>query len=284
MNAMIQEPVSDISKPRLGCYQMSSADYHADKSAIGSSGLKAFRKSRREFELGISKEPTPAMNTGTLAHAALLEPEKLETLFPIYPDDVLAKNGAISTLAAKDWRDEQLAAGRIPVKQDQFDRAAEMVKSIKATIGPWLTKDAICEHAIYWIDEETGLLCKCRPDFLVERPGLVLIVDIKTTDDPTPPAFARRVEQMGHWLSVPHYMAGAKAHFGGESDFMFAAVEAEWPFRCVIHQLTPQDSFAAKMTWNIHMANLKKCKESGNFADPWEGRVNELSVKPWTIS
>lgn len=277
-------PDTRKASARLGCFPMPSAEYHADKTAISASGLKTFRRSRREFELGISKEPTEAMNAGTLAHAALLEPEKLETLFPIYPKDILGSNGAINTNAAKEWRDSHIAAGRVPVKREQFDRAAEMVKSIKATIGPWLTKDAICEHAIYWEDEETGLLCKCRPDFLVERRHIILTVDIKTTDDPMPAEFSRRVDQMAHWLQVPHYNAGAKAHFGGEPDFMFAAVESDWPFRTVVHQLSQADAFAAKMTWNVHMANLKKCKETGDFADPWEGRVNELTVKPWTIS
>lgn len=263
---------------------MPADEYHADKSAISASGLKAFRKSRREFSLGIHKEPTEAMNTGTLAHAALLEPEKLETLFPIYPADLLASNGAISTKAAKEWRAEQEAAGRIPVKQDQFDRAAEMVKSIKATLAPWLIHEAICEHSIYWVDEETGLLCKCRPDFLVRGPRFILVMDLKTTDDPTPSSFAKRVGQIGHWLQPPHYIAGVQATFGDAPDFIFAAQESDYPFRCVTHELSPRDLLAAKEARRKHLNNLAECKRTGNFSDAWEGKVNELELKPWDIS
>lgn len=276
--------------PRLGCYPQSSAEYHAS-DAIGATGLKTFRRSRREFFLGISKEPTPDMDTGTLAHAALLEPDKVTDLFPIYPAEILAKkdgkvsaDGAISTNAAKDWRDAHRAAGRIPVKQEQFDRVAEMVKSIKATLAPWLVHDAICEHSIYWVDEETGLLCKCRPDFLVRGPRFILVMDLKTTDDPTPAQFAKRVGQIGHWIQPPHYMAGVKATFGDAPEFIFAAQENDYPFRCVTHELRPSDLEAANSARRKHLDGLAECKRSGNFADNWDGKVNALELKPWDIS
>lgn len=269
--------------PHLGCFPQSSTEYHANK-AIGASGLKTFRRSRREFMLGISKEPTPDMDTGTLAHAALLEPEKLETLFPIYPADVLAKNGAVSTNEAKAWRAEQLAAGRIPVKQDQFDRAAKMVASVRETLDLWLNGEAVCEHAIYWEDEETGLLCKCRPDYLVPKPGIVLTLDLKTTDDPTPAGFSRKVEMLAHWLQPVHYGDGIEEHFGQSPEFMFAAVENDYPFRCVVHELKPQDLHAARSIRRKLMKDLNECFRTGNWADPWEGIVNELDLKPWTFT
>lgn len=291
MNSVVHEtPTREIANgQRLGCFPQSAADYHANTSAIGASGLKDFRRSRREYSLGISKESTPDMDTGTLAHAALLEPDKVTDLFPIYPAEILAKkdgkvspDGAVSTTEAKNWRNAHRAAGRIPVKQDQFDRVAEMVKSIKATVGRWLLPDAICEHSIYWIDEESGLLCKCRPDFLVQR-DMILVVDLKTTDDPTPVPFAKRVEQIGHWMQPAHYLDGVRTTFGGNPEFIFAAQENDYPFRCVVHELKARDFHAASTVRRKLLNSLAECRKSGNFADEWEGHVNELELKPWAI-
>lgn len=292
MNSVVAEtPTREVaSGQRLGCFPQSAADYHANTAAIGASGLKDFRRSRREYSLGISKESTPDMDTGTLAHAALLEPDKVTDLFPIYPAEILAKkdgkvsaDGAVSTTEAKKWRDAHRASGRIPVKQEQFDRVAEMVKSVKETLGPWLSVDAICENSLYWIDEATGLLCKCRPDFLLPKPGIVLVVDLKTTDNPTPSEFGRKVETLAHWMQPVHYGDGVEEVFGQPPEFMFAAVENDYPFRCVVHELSQKDLHAARAVRNRLLRDLAICKRSGNFSDPWEGQVNELELKPWAI-
>src|SRR4051812_44964464 len=66
--------------------------YHADKTAIGSSALKHMLKSPARFYsrhfLGVKDkdEPSKQMQLGTMIHTALLEPERFTKNFVIMPE------------------------------------------------------------------------------------------------------------------------------------------------------------------------------------------------------
>lgn len=277
-----------IQKTTATIAPMSADAYHADHSAVSKSMLWTFRKRvsayHREYVLGEKppRKATEEMSIGDLAHAAILEPHRLETDYVAYPASVLAKNGAASTTAAKEFREANELAGRTVLKQQQFDTVATVVESVRAAVGDWFKVPAKVEHAIYWTDPETGIRCKCRPDWFLpaEAP---FVLDPKTTGDVTPDAFRHSCEKWGYWLQDDHYSDGVEALTGHRPMFLFVVVETEWPWQCAVYELSAADKAKARDARRDVLNDLMTRRINGNWNDHWQGVVNTLELKPWTF-
>ena len=164
-------------------------------------------------------KPTSAMELGTLAHSALLEPHKFEYGTMCAPEG--ARRGS------KAWNDAQVTAsarGKKLVKQSEYDRAKRIADSVRSNpdamtrlvtkdAAPWLTyeerqeveygntleaADSRREASYFWTDQRTGLQLKARVDCVSYFDDFVCVVDFKTTEDASP-----RV--MGHRLVADPY-------------------------------------------------------------------------------
>lgn len=281
MNSVVQGP---------SCKPMPAEEYHADKSAWSKGMLLDFRKRRslcyRRHVLcdAPEKPPSREMDLGELAHAALLEPHRLTREYIAYPQGILASNGAVSTKAAKEFRDAHRAAGHVVLKAEDFDAVAEMVESVQTSIGKWLTSSAMVEHALYWQDEATGLSCKCRPDLLVVTSKHAVILDVKTTGDVNPHEFQRRMESMGYWLQDAHYSAGVRALCHKEPLFLFVVVENAWPFQCAVYELSKHDKAKSYDCHRETLTAVAGCLRSGDWSDSWQGVVNIVNLREWVYS
>ena len=269
------------------CGPMPAEEYHADHSAISNSMLKTFRQRRKiyhhQFVLGnpVVKKVTAKMDLGTLVHAALLEPEKLNTHFAVYPKSVLKSNGALGTNASDKFEAEN--AGRICLKEEAFEAAEKMVAAVRDQISQWLNAFAMIEHAIFWTDPITGLRCKCRPDFLVISEHIKLCIDIKSTGDASPEEFEKIIANLGYWMQDSHYCEGIEAKFGGEAEFILVAVENEWPHECAIHRIDPINREQGREKRWEALAGIAECHQTGDWREPWTKDINEISMKPWSI-
>lgn len=279
------------TQPRLGIFPMPAADYHADKAAVSKGMLATLLKRRRLYKAEHidgreeEREPTTDMDKGTLTHTGLLEPELFDDAYAIYPADVLAKNGAASTNAARAFKEEHAAAGKIVLKQEDFDDVLAMIASVKARLGHWLKLESRREHAVYWRDDETDILCRCRPDWLIEKGGCAYIFDLKTTADSSPEAFRRAAEQHRYWLQHAHYSNGVHIALDREVDteFYFVVVENTFPHTTVLYQLLPSVAVAADVRRCGLMEELAERLATGNWSEPWERDIQPLDIRPWSF-
>lgn len=198
----IQTPVP----PKIdasGIYDLTDREYHSDCCAgpsISSTGLKTIKSQgaakywwdsylnpehqARQAKLikdGKAKEPAH-FRLGKAAHMLLLEPERVRRWITKIPQSCLAKNGAASTSDAKAIIAEAEAAGRIPVKPDEW---AEIVAMRDALAAHPHAKRALLKgraEVSLIIKDETDIFVKSRPDFLPEESGQY-IADYKTTAD-----------------------------------------------------------------------------------------------------
>lgn len=264
---------------------LTTVDYHAHP-AISRTGLKCFRESRRLYHARhvlrlpeAQMEPTPAMNLGTLCHAELLEPGSLEGQFAILPDEF----PDFRTKAAKQWRDEQQAAGRIVVKRQEIAAQKAIVQSAAATVGTWLGDDAaIVEQPLFWKDVDSGLPCRCKPDWLINRRDVVWACDFKTTADCSPYAFGRQIASLELWLQDEHYSRGVRANFPGKPVvFLFVVTEKTFPFRTAVHQV--DRTFGAHdrivCEYDRTLDAIKQCERTENWAEPWEGEIIKVKLR-----
>jgi len=264
---------------------LTNEQYQADRTAVSKTSLWTFAKRRRLYEaqyvLGIApeREATTAMEIGTLVDCALLEPEKFDDLVAVMPKELLSADGGIRSNAAKAHRDALEAAGKIVVKQDQYDTVMAAVDAFRKRFGKWLDAPAATQESIFWTDPETGLRCRCRLDWRPLKANVVF--DLKTTQDASPRAFARRCEELGYFLQDAHYSAGVEALTGEEPEFYFVVQEVGHPFGNNIQRFTEDDRQRAKEFRRQLMIELAECLERNDFAEPWEAECIDINIRPY---
>lgn len=262
---------------------MSNAEYHAHH-ALGSSGLKTLAKSPRHYwaaQLDPNrpvKEETAAMAAGTLAHCAILEPNKLAERYVVRPDglDLRTKDG-------KAWMAAKPASMEV-VTHEQMQTAQRQHASVLALpeVGALLATGE-AEVSAFWLDEATGTACKCRPDWVspVGDGQGVVIVDIKTCQDASPKGFARAVANFRYDLQCAHYCDGYE-HASGIKvlGMVFACVESEYPHCASAYMLQEEWIESAKAQRQELLKTHAKCLRTNNWPGYAE-TINLLEIPRW---
>ena len=173
-------------------------------------------------------DPTPAMQAGTLAHCAVLEPYALASRYVVKPDGMDGR-----TVGGKAFAAEVLSRGLIVVSEAQMATALAQRAAVLAVPElAALLSAGQAEQSAYWHDRDTGTLCKCRPDWVHPLDdGRVIVLDLKTTSDVSPQGFGRSVWSYGYHRQDAHYSTGYAEASGREvAAFVFAAVSSEYPY------------------------------------------------------
>ena len=128
------------------------------------------------------KKVTDEMLFGTAVHAAVLEPDKFKDFIVIPGPEVLAKNGARSGNAWKEWKAQQDEAGKHIVMPGDDVKIEDILHEVHENPANREAREMLTggksEVSFFWIDPETGYPCKCRPDHL---PGDQIVTDLKVT-------------------------------------------------------------------------------------------------------
>lgn len=234
-------------------HDMPLEDYLA-VDALSSTGLRLLSRSAWHYRNRVDIDPTPTMLRGTLAHCAVLEPDALSKRYVVVPEDAPrkptkaqwgAKNPSQDSVKAMQWWTlfQQQAAGRELVDFNDYVVTQQQLQAVIAQPElANLLRSGRGEVSIFWIDEATGLYCKCRPDWLhdVEQQHVVAM-DLKTCADESPNGFGRAAARLRYDLQAAHYTAGIEAATGKTVDrFVFGAVTNKPPVLAVPYVLTDE--------------------------------------------
>jgi exodeoxyribonuclease VIII len=220
-----------------GIHMIDNEVYHGCLGVPSKSGLQTInQKSPFHFRFG-EREEKRHFALGDGAHAAILEPERFETQFQRGPLDRRGNKWTDTEAQAK-------AAGRTLLTDGEYNIALRVRDS--AHRNPTVRKivaGAVVEPSGFFIDPETGILCRVRPD--AYNPGIRIIGDVKTTTDASPMAFAKSVAEYGYHVQEAMYSEGfpLAAQVGGmdwEVDgFAFIVVEKTAPYLVAVYELEP---------------------------------------------
>lgn len=263
--------MSILTKPK-----MTSEAYFADLSAISFSMLETFIQSPRLYWMRYitrtsTQKITNALRFGTLAHYAVFEPEIYKTL-PF---------ASSATMQSKEWDQLTLKHPHLTVG---VQNDIPILKGIQAGIAAnplaakLISDKGICEEPIFWIDEETGLPLKCKPDKVIPRKRIC--TDLKTTDDPSPAAFAKTIVNWKYARRAAYYLPGLKSKYGFDFNWIFIAAGKDEPHDAVLHDLSEEDLEAARKQNRRDLAELKDRIDN----DDWSGRykgVNRVTLPRW---
>lgn len=172
---------------------------------------------------GAKKEPTAAMELGTLLH------------------DVLLNNGdRIKVIDAKDYRtnlakEEKAFAkeeGKIPVLKHKMEEINNFEKAVTDQINDifpaFFDVGHFTELSVYW---KAALDVKCQSRWDWISPNNNLIIDIKTTSDASTDACRKKIVQMNYHVQQAMYTSVANGAWPGlPFHFRFLFIETEPPY------------------------------------------------------
>lgn len=256
-------------------HDMPLSDYLA-VDALSASGLKRLARSPWHYRNGASVEQTRVMLRGTLAHCAVLEPDALSQRFVVLPEDAprrptraqwdAKKPSEASATAMHWWTEFQASAeGREIVSHEEFAVCAMQLEAIaRVPHLRQLLRKGRGEVSIFWIDPETRIYCKARPDW-VHVSGQML--DLKTCADESPGGFGRAAARMRYDLQDAHYSSGMAAVTGASDTgpFVFGAVTNRPPVLAVPYVLTDDIREQGQEDRRELMARLAWCRSENQW-------------------
>ena len=251
---------------------ISNEQYHADP-AVSASHLHAVAASPYHYWSRFLNpdrpvvEPTAAMQLGSLVHCAVLEPDELAKRYATCPPRNTKDGKATAAMLA--------ASGIEAVTAGDMELALAMAASVRNhQAAAELLRDGIAEKSFWWDDVDTGLRCKCRPDWYY---GTTL-VDLKTTTDASPRGFARSVVQYRYHVQQAHYMAGTFAE-----RFVFIAVEKTYPYAVGVYELDTIAMDAAEVIRRNNLQTIADCRAINEWPGYSQG-IRGLSLPGWALN
>jgi len=254
---------------------LSNADYHAH-SAISKSGLDLIARAPALYKYR-RDNPTPrtdAMRWGSLVHTAILEPEKLNDAVAVLPEmDRRTKAGK------EEYAAFVMSVGdREPITADEY---AELLATRDAAWADPVARKALAmielvETSIFF--RANGIDCRCRPDAILTN-GTIL--DLKTTRDAAPDAFAKSIASFRYHVQAAFYSDGYKQALGEmPRGFSFLAIEKEPPYLSACYVATTAMVARGRMDYQRDLDTYARCLETGIWPGLTRG-VTEIDLPKW---
>lgn len=274
--------MSAITEP--GLYPGIPADeYHRDPVAGGSlssSGARALLPpscpARFRHDQDHGQAPKRHYDIGHLAH-------KL----------VLGEGDTIAIIDAGDWRTkaaraeatEAREAGQIPILVEEYRQVAAMANAIKqhpiasALFSPG---NGTPEQTLVWQDQQTGVWCRARYDWLPNPTGSRLIIaDYKTCASAEPEQLRKTMATYGYHVQAAWYLTAAREVLAAtDPGFVFVCQEKAPPYLVTIFE---PDSTALRI--GLAMSNrarsiYRHCTETGHWPAYVDG-IELLALPRW---
>jgi len=210
---------SEPTTQKLGIFSgISHADY-LKSAGVSSSALRQMERSPAHAREWMDNPParSAAFRFGTACHTACLEHTDEFKKVVVRPKFRKAGKGITMEIKNRIVRDE-IAWDReheniSVVDVDELEHIKLIRKSVLAhPEAKKLVQGGQPELSCYWKDEDTGLLCKCRPDQIFEGGSSGIVVDFKTADDASFNTFQRRSFQYQYHVQASYYYWGVKQY------------------------------------------------------------------------
>jgi len=264
-------------------------DYHSAKHIISKSGLDDINHSPAYFHAMRSskapaREETPSQLTGNLAHCALLEPAEFAKRYVLGPD--VRRN-------TNEWKafvaEHPDATVIQPVQHAVAMGMADSMRRLK-DVHAGLSMAEILgrgkpEASAYWKDLETGVLCRCRPDWTHPlNKKQVVVVDVKTVGDATPGEFSRQVARMRYHVQDAFYTDGIAAAAGMEVvAFVFVVVEDRWPYAAASYVLGDDSRHEGYLQYRQNLDLYASCLKSNTWPGLSTG-TTVIDLPPYALT
>ena len=182
-------------------------------------------KAKREGIVAEKDIDTPSMVLGELVHCLILERDTFDERYLVSPN--IDKRTKIGKQTHQDML--ELACGRTLVNEKVFAKACMMAKNMFAhDLTEKALKGTLVERSLVWLDDETGLNFKCRPD--AYNPVNGIVCDVKTTKDASYRGVQASSVKYGYFLQAAMIQEALKFHGLPFSRYVLLYTENSEPF------------------------------------------------------
>jgi len=258
-------------------------EYHKTK-ALSHSTLKKISDSPSKFiwDLENPKERSAVFALGEAIHAAILEPELFAKNYVKMPKfDRRTKDGKAG---AEQWEAEnQGKIGLSPNDWAVVTRVFERANSDQ--FFSQFFKQGEKETSFFVTDEATGIVKRCRPDNLVEVPGIgLVVVDLKSTDCALEHVFNQDIIKYGYLTAAAYYMDILEQALG-ERPAAFAILAVEKTKDCDIAAFTfeEDDLAVGKKIYSQWMDTYVRCREANEWPG-YERKFRPFKTPQWLLN
>jgi len=272
----------DPAKPTEGIFPGMDEKTYRAADAISQSELKEFGQAATplHYRARKPKEPTPDMEFGSVAHCAVLQPEKLHEAYHLRPESYPSEKRTEfkpwhgGATYCKEWVAKH--SDRPVMTQEQLNKLPKIRERLLALpeFGSAL-KTGQTEVAFFKMDEETGLMLKCRCDLVAtDVNGCTWIFDPKKVQsgEANERDFGKSCASYGYHIQCAAYLNIARA-----SKFVFVPFDDSEPFDACQYELTHEDFNAGYQEWRRLLLAYAKCLRENK----WPGyppNIRKLSL------
>lgn len=256
--------------------KLTNAEYHAhpavsksqlDKLARAPATLRAWLDGEREA-------PTAAMEFGTAFHAAVLEPHRIHVC-PKF--DKRTKEGKAAAQANEEKYSSPEFADAVIVDEETHRIITAMADAVMAhPAASRLLCDGEAEKSIF--SEIDGVQVKSRFDFHSTKYGVV--VDLKSTEDASPSAFARPCANYRYHVQHAFYLDVAASAGIEVTQFVFISVEKKPPHLVACYVLDARDVEQGRDTYRRDLETYKRCVETNEWPG-YSDKIEVVSLPAW---
>ena len=266
---------------KTGVFDISNKEYHSSEG-ISRSGIVLFRQSPLHFwnrylnRSAVIKKQTRDQILGAALHVLTLEPDHFWDDYYLLPATINRKTKAGKTAYLQEL---EQAGERILLKEKEYRSIVKWKESLEQTdIVKRLLANARYEQSIYWRDEDSGILCKCRPD--IWHPNM--ISDLKTTADASLVSFQRDIYKYGYHIQAAMQQDGILAVTGKLiKEFVFIAVEKEEPYAAATYLLRQDAIDRGREEYKSALLKFKNCLQNND----WPGyEIQEVSLPAYALA
>ena len=267
------------------------SNYHDIDGAISNSMLSDFRTSPALYEAYYVRPPelrlprpesTKAKRIGITAHALLWQPEEFTKEIVVAP-----KVDKRTTDGKRIYANFVLGVqGRMVIDPEELEvaqRCKEAVLNNKIALA-LIESEGPCEESIRW-EHSSGLQLKAKIDKqIVVVDSVTDIVDLKTTDDPTPEAYGRSAYDYEVGRQMFHYMDGvAFANSQSVSTIRahIIAVRNKEPFDVFVYRLPAKWIEVGSNQRNTTLDSINEAIRTGVWLDPAQLAESDLIAPYW---
>lgn len=248
-----------------GVHNITNEQYHAS-NGVSRSALMKLRKSKFHYwyeylsNQFIKPDDTEALIFGNALHTMILEPNEFDKRY--FVADKVDRRTKEGKFRHSEMMQE--AGDRILITDHLHFKLQLMNESIKRNEqAAELLKNGKAEQSIYWTDEETGLVCKCRPDLWHKN----MIIDLKTTASAAYRDFQSSCYKYGYHIQAGMIQEGVKSVTGQIiKDFVFIATEKEAPYATAVYILDDEAIAQGVREFKKLLKTLKKSQVENDWS------------------
>jgi len=267
-------------------HDISIQEYHRNREWISATGLKHAKRSMQDLRYyldgGYDSLTGSHFDFGNAFELALLDADAFLREVAIMPtqkwiEDALAGNQKLVNAKLSTAYQESLKkfkeahAGKYIIN----DVGSESLETLQAMLescrrNPWISsmiQNIQYQASLCWIDPETGIQLKTRPDICKISKNIV--VNLKTTTNASPEVFNRELAKYDYPLQAVTEIIGVEATglMPKVDKYFWLVVEKEAPYHVQLYEFDQSDIAHVKQEFYFLLSRIRLAMDSGE----WKG-------------